>query len=182
MKKPKVKSLVLCGLFTALIGVGAFIKIPIPYVPISLQNFITTLAGLLLGAKLGAASVLIYIIIGLLGIPVFVNGGGISYIFNPTFGYLLGFILGAFITGKIAQNNQINFLRALTASLLGMGAVYVVGIPYFYIIANYFTNNSINFSRLLVVGFLSTLPGDLIKCLICAYLSTKLIPAIQKNI
>ena len=162
MKKPKVKSLVLCGLFTALIGVGAFIKIPIPYVPISLQNFITTLAGLLLGAKLGAASVLIYIIIGLLGIPIFANGGGINYIFNPTFGYILGFVLGAYITGKIAQNKQVCFSRALTACLLGMGTVYMVGVPYFYIIANYFTNNSINFSCLWWLAFCQPCPAILL--------------------
>ena len=179
--KFNVKSIVLCSLFAALAGVGAFIKIPIPYVPISLQSFFTTLAGLLLGAHLGATSVAIYVIIGLLGIPVFTQGGGLAYILQPTFGYLLGFILGAFITGKIMENKKVSFLRSLIACLFGLIAIYAVGVPYFYIIANYFIGKPIGVLPLLSVGFLSTLPGDIIKCLVCALLATKLIPIIRKG-
>ena len=81
MNKLSTKSLILCSLFAALIAVGAFIKIPIPVVPFTLQVLFTTLAGLLLGPKLGAISVGIYLLIGLIGIPVFTQGGGPSYIF-----------------------------------------------------------------------------------------------------
>ena len=74
--------MVLCAMFAALIAVGAFIRIPIPYVPFTLQLFFTTLAGLLLGPKLGAASSLVYMITGLIGIPIFTEGGGPGYIFR----------------------------------------------------------------------------------------------------
>lgn len=67
MNKLSTKSLILCSLFAALIAVGAFIKIPIPVVPFTLQVLFTTLAGLLLGPKLGAISVGIYLLIGLIG-------------------------------------------------------------------------------------------------------------------
>ena len=65
-----------CSLFTALIAVGAFIKIPIPVVPFTLQFLFTTLAGLLLGSKMGAVSVIAYMVLGLVGLPIFSEGGG----------------------------------------------------------------------------------------------------------
>ncbi len=92
-KTIKTTDMVLCAMFAALIAVGAFIRIPIPYVPFTLQLFFTTLAGLLLGPKLGAASSLVYMITGLIGIPIFTEGGGPGYIFKPSFGYIIGFVL-----------------------------------------------------------------------------------------
>ena len=73
----KTKSLIYCGLFTALIAVGAFIKIPVPVVPFTLQYLFTMMAGLLLGSKLGALSVTFYMLLGLAGLPIFSEGGGI---------------------------------------------------------------------------------------------------------
>lgn len=91
MEKPmtKTRSLVYCALFTALIAVGAFIKIPIPVVPFTLQYLFTMLAGILLGSL----SVLAYMILGLIGLPIFSEGGGIGYVFKPSFGYIIGFAL-----------------------------------------------------------------------------------------
>lgn len=95
MEKPmtKTRSLVYCTLFTALIAVGAFIKIPIPVVPFTLQYLFTMLAGILLGSRLGSLSVLAYMILGLIGLPIFSEGGGIGYVFKPSFGYIIGFAL-----------------------------------------------------------------------------------------
>lgn len=79
------RKLALCALFTALIAVGAFIKVPIPVVPIpvvpfTLQLLFTTLAGLLLGARCGALSVGVYILLGLMGLPIFAEGGGHAHL------------------------------------------------------------------------------------------------------
>ena len=71
----RTKNLMYCSLFTALIAVGAFIKIPIPVVPFTLQFLFTTLAGLLLGSKMGAVSVIAYMVLGLVGLPIFSEGG-----------------------------------------------------------------------------------------------------------
>ena len=95
----------LCALFTGLIIVGAFIKIPIPNVPLTLQVMFTNLAGLVLGSRLGALSVLTYVLLGLAGIPVFTSGGGIGYVLMPTFGYLIGFIIGTFAAGRIVERD-----------------------------------------------------------------------------
>ena len=86
MNKISTKNLILIGLFAALIVAGAFIKIPIPYVPFTLQFLFILFAGMLLGKRLGLLSQVVYLLIGLTGAPVFTNGGGPGYVLQPTFG------------------------------------------------------------------------------------------------
>ena len=105
MKVSTLRNMILCALFAALIAVGAFIKIPVPVVPFTLQYLFTMLSGLMLGSKWGLAAVGIYIALGLAGLPVFAQGGGIGYVLQPSFGYIIGFALGAFVTGLIAQKS-----------------------------------------------------------------------------
>ena len=71
MRNTKVRDMVLSAMFVALIAIGAFIKIPIPPVPITLQFLFVMMAALLLGTKLGVAATLVYIILGLIGVPIF---------------------------------------------------------------------------------------------------------------
>ena len=82
----KTKTLIYCSLFTALIAVGAFIKIPVPVVPFTLQYLFTMLAGLLLGSRKGTLSVVAYMLLGLAGLPIFSEGGGFWYVLKPSFG------------------------------------------------------------------------------------------------
>ena len=91
-KKINVQMLVLTPLFTALTAIGAFIRIPTAWVSFTLQIFFTFLAGILLGPGWGALSQLIYVLLGLIGVPVFTEGGGFGYVFHFTFGFLLGLI------------------------------------------------------------------------------------------
>ena len=121
MRNDKTKNMILCAMFVALIAMGAFIKIPVPVVPFTLQYLFTMLAGLLLGGKKGCLAVGIYILLGLIGLPIFAQGGGIGYIFQPSFGYIIGFAVGAFVTGVIAnQKNRPSFLRLLAADFAGL--------------------------------------------------------------
>lgn len=98
----KTKQLVFCSLFTALIAVGAFIKIPVPVVPFTLQYLFTMLAGLILGPRLGTISVTAYMLLGLAGLPIFTEGGGLWYVLKPSFGYIIGFCIGTYVTGTLA--------------------------------------------------------------------------------
>jgi len=170
--------LCMCALFTALTAVGAFIRIPIPYLPITLQTFFTTLAGLLLGARAGAASVLVYVVLGLIGIPVFTEGGGISYVLKPSFGYLIAFAAGAYLTGKIAHTSpKPSFVRLLAADLAGMSLIYLIGMIYFFAAKNlWVAGDGIGVRALFAACFFPCIPGDIVKCVAAALLAYRLIP------
>lgn len=180
--KIKTRDLILVAMFTALTIIGAFIKIPIGPVPITLQFLFTALAGVLLGSKLGALSQLVYVILGLIGVPVFTSGGGISYIFKPTFGYLIGFTLAAYIIGKISENaKKISTMRLFIASLIGVMIIYAIGVPYLYIILKYVLGTKITVLGVLKTGFLVFLPGDIAKSIVVAVMGVKIVPVIKKT-
>lgn len=178
-KKNKISTIdmILCGLFAALVTVGAFIKIPIPIVPFTLQVFFTTMAGLLLGSKLGALSCMIYMVLGLVGVPVFTEGGGPGYIFKPTFGYIIGFIIGAFVTGFLVEHmKELKFAKILIANFIGLAIVYACGMVYVYNICNYVLDTSISVWKVVLTCFIMVVPGDIVLCVLAAFLGKKLIP------
>lgn len=176
--KLSIKQIILVGLFAALTAAGAFIQIPIGTVPITLQFLFTGLSGIILGAKLGALSQLVYILIGLIGVPVFAGGiGGIAAIARPSFGYLLGFIIGAYVIGKLAESRKkVGFIRLFTSLIAGMVVIYAVGVPYLFLVVKYVVGKDLSIITAIKTGFLVFLPGDLVKCAIAAWLGTKLRP------
>ncbi|XRD23823.1 biotin transporter BioY [Lysinibacillus fusiformis] len=103
IKRHSTLALVMIAMFAALTAIGAFIKIPLPIVPFTLQIVFVFLAGCLLGSRNGLYSQLVYIGVGLVGLPVFTQGGGITYVVQPTFGYLIGFALAAYVIGMIVE-------------------------------------------------------------------------------
>ena len=173
--RTRTKSLVLIALFAGLIAAGAFIKIPIPPVPITLQSAFVIMAGLALGPWKGAAASLIYLALGLAGLPIFSAGGGFGYVFYPTFGYLLGFVLSAWLTGFLFQKSKKkNYLSAVLAGLAGVFAVYIIGVPYFYIIKQVYSDTQVSAYTLFIMCFLIFVPGDLIMMTAGAYLVMRL--------
>lgn len=136
------KRLVSIAVFTALITVGGLVSVPIPFtqVQMSFQTVFVLAAGVLLGGRDGALSVLIYIAMGLLGLPVFTQGGGIGYIFMPSFGYLLGFPIGALVAGAtVSRLKTPTRGKVFLCMLLGMLPAYIVGITYQVLILYYYT-------------------------------------------
>ena len=129
-----IRSINLMALFAALTAIGAFIRIPLPYVPITLQTIFVLLAGVLLGKRRAALSQLIYLVIGLSGVPIFTEGGGPGYIFKPSFGYLLAFVVAAYFTGVLTENRPINYRNIFLASTTGVLITYIIGVPYLYLI------------------------------------------------
>ena len=122
MKNIKTRDLIYCALFAALTAIGAFLHFQLFQATITLQFYFTAMAGLLLGAKLGALSQLLYVVLGLVGVPIFAAGGGFGYIFNPTFGFLLGLIPTAWVIGKIAEKDR-SVPRLLLACFAGLAVV-----------------------------------------------------------
>lgn len=175
----KTKSIIYCGLFTALIAVGAFIKIPVPVVPFTLQYLFTMLAGLLLGARLGSLSVFAYMMLGLAGLPIFTEGGGLWYVLKPSFGYIIGFVIGTFVTGWIAEHmKKKTILRYLFANLAGLMVVYAFGMIYYYIICNYVINTPIGVWPLFLYCFLLAVPGDIALSILGAVIAKRVRPVI----
>lgn len=176
----KTKGVIYCGLFTALIAVGAFIKIPIPVVPFTLQYLFTMLAGLLLGSRLGTLSVLSYMLLGLAGLPIFSEGGGIWYVFKPSFGYIIGFAVAAYVNGKIANaKTHPSYRRLLGANFLGLFIVYAFGMIYYYVISNFYLNSPIGVGALFLYCFVLAVPGDIVLCIVAAIIGKRMIPLIQ---
>ena len=126
--KISAKDLTLVALFSALIAVGAFIKIPFLLVPITLQTLFIVLSALVLERKLAVLSVIVYIMIGLVGFPIFANGGGINYIFSPTFGYLVSFIFATYFISSFKEKN------IYISTAIGMLIIYALGMMYFVFI------------------------------------------------
>ena len=124
----KTKDLIYCALFAALTAIGAFIHFQFMHATITLQCFFTAMAGLLLGARLGALSQALYVGLGLVGLPIFAAGGGFSYVFNPTFGFLLGLIPAAWVIGRLAEKNRTP-LRLALACAAGFAVLYAIGLP-----------------------------------------------------
>ena len=180
-KKITTKDMILCALFTALIAVGTFIKIPIPVVPFTLQFLFTMLAGLLLGSKLGAISVACYTLLGLIGLPIFAEGGGFWYVLKPTFGYIIGFIVATYVTGKMVESkDKPKFSWILLSNFVGLIIVYAVGMIYYYIIGNYVISAPIGIGALFLYCFVLAVPGDICLCFLAAFLAKRIKPLLSE--
>jgi biotin transport system substrate-specific component len=127
---------VFVALFAALICVSSFWMVPfIPGIPIVLKNLVVVLAGVLLGSWRGAAAAGLYLLAGLLGLPVFANAGGFAAFLSPSGGYLYGYVVAAFIAGLIAgppsiRDKKLSFLyglRIVAALLAGFLVILVCG-------------------------------------------------------
>jgi biotin transport system substrate-specific component len=130
-------SLVYSGMFAALMMIGANITAFAPFltmggVPITLQTFFAILAGLILGSRLGAISMTVYMFVGLAGAPVFAKfSGGFGSIISPTFGFIISFIFVAYVVGKIVEKNG-HLYSYIFAALVGCVINYLFGTNWMY--------------------------------------------------
>ncbi len=169
------------AMFTALITAGAYIRIPVPVCPFTLQFLFTTLAGLILGKNRGAAASALYVVLGLAGLPVFTGGGGLTYVLQPTFGYLIGFIAGSYITGAIARSGKADTRRLLMGCFAGLAVVYALGMIYYYVISAVYLNEPVGIGALFLYCFVLAVPGDIALCLLSAALAKRLMPVIHSK-
>lgn len=157
------------ALFSALTAIGALFSVPLPFsrVPITLQTLFTYMAGTLLGCYLGALSQLVYIIIGISGLPIFAGGkSGFTVLLGPTGGYLVGFVVAAYVIGKMTQvkkNPSLPWL--LLCMMIGTVTIYTSGIVQ---LMNW---TKITLDKAVIVGVAPFIAGDLLKMFIAAYIS-----------
>ena len=167
----QVNKMIKAALMTALTAVGAYLIIPLPFspVPITLQTFFVLLSGRLLGKKYGAVSQIVYLLLGAAGLPIFSGGrGGIGILLGPTGGFLISFIIAAWIAGHYAENKIKNFLVYSAAVLSN----YIIGTSYFILITGTGILSALNMT---VIPFI---PGDIFKILLIMITA----PIIEKRI
>jgi biotin transport system substrate-specific component len=165
----KAKRLVRIALFLVLTVIGGFIKIPFGAVSFTMQTVFVVSSGIFLGAIDGAIVQLSYLIMGLIGIPVFVNGGGIFYFMQISFGYLLAFPLSACISGyAISKLKTLKIVKIWLVSVLSLLPVYIVGIAYQIIILVVVVGVEFSSSLLTLIPLGAYFVFDCILCLIIA--------------
>lgn len=152
----RLRSLILCALFAALTAIGSLIRIPIgALMVLTFQTFFMFLAGLLLEPKYALFSQLVYTAIGLLGLPVFSQGGGLSYVLAPSFGFVLGFSLCATLISLLVRKNLSALIWGHTGkpariakitlyAIVSVMSMYIVGVAYMYFIYHVYLNEPKN--------------------------------------
>ena len=179
--KISTKEMTLVAMFTGLTAIGAFISLPIGEVPISMQSLFVILAGLILGSKLAALSQILYIILGLIGLPIFAGfTGGLSSIMKPSFGFIIGFVFAAYIVGKLTELNKDKKMIYI-ASFIGTFVIYLFGLPYMYYMINIIMVKGLSLFTVLKIGCIIFLPGDILKALVSSLVATQTIPILRKS-
>lgn len=157
---PSLERQVWVALMAATVALGAFLHFPLGPVPFSMQPFFIMLAGLVLGPAGGAASMLLYLAAGCLGLPVFAGGAsGFARLLGPTGGYLIGFVAQAAIAGLATRGRgeELSWIRGISILLLSMVPAYVFGVIVLKLVMD------IGWAKAGAVGALPFLPGDVIK-------------------
>ncbi len=165
MQTQKTKTLVLIGIMTAVTCIlgPLSIALPISPVPISFTNLAIYFSAILLGWKRGTISCLIYLLIGLIGLPVFSGfTGGPNKLVGMTGGYLIGFIFMALITGFFVEHFKNNILMTVVGMVLGALVTYALGTIWLAYLSG------MTFTAALFAGVIPYIPGDLVKIAIAA--------------
>jgi biotin transport system substrate-specific component len=151
------------------------------------------LGGALCGKRVGFFAPLIYLILGLIGLPIFSAGGGITYFLYPTFGYLLGFTFAGMIAGICKQG----LARRIVCNLVAVLVIHVIGVIYFYFMSNFYmqvadalytqvanipvyTGASVSLWQAVLTGSLIFLPIDIASAIVSAIVANKISPIINK--
>ena len=165
----------LAAIMAAILCILGPLSIPIPLspVPITLTNLVIYFTVCLLGWKLGTVSYLVYLIIGLAGLPVFSSfGSGFGKLFGPTGGYLIGFIFMAVICGLFFEKSQ-NRMMIFAGLVLGSLVNYLFGTAWLAVQTN------LTFYQALWAGVIPYIPGDLVKILLAVFLAPELKSRVQ---
>ena len=157
----RTSKLVTSALFCTLIILGTYIRLPFP-IPITLQLVFTNASALLLGRKWGAVPSLLYLACGLIGLPVFSFGGGVSGVLSVSFGFVVGFAAGAFLASLI--NDRAKFKhKDVVASAVNLLCVYLFGSVHYAILCNFYLLEQTTLSELIYVCIIPFILPDIIK-------------------
>ncbi len=180
-----LKYILIVFLGSILLAISSKIKIPFYPVPMTMQTFVVLFLGISFGYKIGLATVSLYLIEGIVGLPVFSNspekGVGIIYFTGPTMGYLIGFLPAVFLTGYLKlddwtkkENRNLEFFFInLLKLLISVSVIYLLGLLWL--------SNLIGFEKAILFGFKPFWIAELFKILLLAFL-TPLVLKLRKFI
>ena len=169
-------AIAMMALSIAMTTIGAYISIPIGTIKITLQFLVTNTVCLLLGKKWGGLSIWIYILMGLVGLPIFSQfAGGLSYVLQPSFGFLIGFAVGGQVATFVREkSDKDTYLTYFVSSLIGLVVLDVIGVVYGAIIMYGYMHSAMSVWKFLVAFLLPFIPIDIAKCALSALLCNRL--------
>lgn len=174
-----IRNMMITGLFAALLAVSSQVSIPGP-VPHTLQIVFVLLAGLILGPRWGTVSVLVWILLGVFGLPVFSQGkAGPATLAGPTGGFLAGFVICAWLVGRFTTK-ETGYLQTAAIMLGSLAVVYVVGLAGFMASFTWFLQKPMTWDKAATVAIMPFIPFDIIKTVAAAYLGLRLRRALHK--
>lgn len=171
MKKNRIYDVVLASMLLCLLIVGSKLTIPLGFISLTMQLPVVFLIIFLAKRKIAVMVLATYIIMGLIGIPVFSTGGGLSYIYQPSFGFIIGFLLAAIVAPKVS--NKLSIVLSITVVFL---AVYLTGVIYMYVIFHYNMHKDFGIIKVLEIGVYPFILKDII----CAYLASVIAYRLKK--
>ncbi len=175
----KTKTMVLCAIFAAILCIFSVMTIPIGPVPISMGIFGVMLTAIILGPKNSVISVVVYLLLGIIGLPIFSKfQSGIPVLAGPTGGYVWSYIIVAFVIGlitrKLPQNKILALVKIFAACIIGIAICYAAGTAQYMLIAN------VGLTKALTLCVLPFIPFDIIKAVVAAYLGNVIANALKK--
>lgn len=175
--KSNISKLSLDSIFIVLIIICSKISIPIGPIPVTLQLFAITITSFILPLKNTLICICTYIFLGLIGLPIFSNGGGVSYFFYPSFGFIIGFV-GYCILIKIHTKNLFfKYFKYFLAIII----LYTIGVFYMYLICRYYLNTTYSFLNIIKAAVLPFIFKDIVIIFLTDYLYFKYFKVLIKK-
>ncbi len=169
IKQAKITKYVFLALLgTVLLALSSKIKIPFYPVPMTMQTVVVLIIGILFGWKLGVATISLYLLEGIIGLPVFAGtpekGIGLAYFTGPTMGYLIGFIPAVFVSGYLRVNSKFNLIYRLILNCM----LLTFSVSFIYVCGLIWLLNFVPLDKVWVLGALPFLPAEILKISILA--------------
>ncbi|MGG0755562.1 biotin transporter BioY [Brevibacillus laterosporus] len=163
-RNENLRTYMVIAIFTSITAVFAQITIPLPIVPITGQTLAVGLVATVLGSRYGTISMILYAVLGAIGVPVFAGfSGGPQVLIGPTGGFIFGFIATAFIMGYLLEKTKYTFTMALLANLLGMVVTFLFGVTQLKLVLN------LSWAGAMAAGVTPFIAGGVIKAILAAY-------------
>ncbi len=182
IRNTRTQQTAMASLLVALTSISAWIQLPTLLAPITLQTFFTYLAGNLLIPQYAFLCQLSYVLLGLAGLPVFSSGGGVSYLSHPTFGYILAMPIAALVIATVrTKRSASTWWSKILNITLGAVIIFAIGVFWLYGCSRWLLTKELTLAQILWAGTLPFIPGEAIKIILAAYISTKINRVLKEN-